>query len=722
MSSVFGLSPSDIIKLVEYSTRIYVAFKDANESSEAQVQGLVREFSTFHHCLVELDDLMKEYGKPLPFPYLQFEETLQRCQETLKPYANHLVDNKKMTFKRFSYTIKYIGKEREMDGLRKQITGHCQAIQMCISFLQLRLHLEATKQTQRLLDWAPFRSLSFGGHMYSNNAFASSSRPIPNALPAPAEADQLYKDWQVFDRWFKNEDERLAREGGSIGRPRSFGDTPASQGGDQETAAMLYHLRRELEDAIKVEENRAKRAAVEQRSQLSPSDAIREEIRTMPPVPLRTYTLDTDHSCNFSGFNNNNSALKDSTAAIQPHLATSLPTISLAESPQIPPSDFRPVEWGSISPEETQGTPSVSTIGTCSSTSPEFRHSLVNTAGTTPEEHPLRAKLSISSLVTIALGKGSLEWTQLCRKVEVERTTCNGVESRQCDIHWRYREDAGLSIRSVYRDESTKKPQIWIVQHFPATGPSIPLTTSHSDGDISVEFPRRSFGKLEKRCTDIKYTFANSESSYALQTLLYTNNGSDKADLLFDRQVKEISSDKNKAECRGKNLRLWRQTEMQNGIHGVTSIDVLVLLFYTSFLREDRAHWVEEPHYAFEPLDDSVYEKPCEKVVLLFSKEARRLRKRYVTNREKDSKETANHEDNVLNSLPALCRRGTISSVRSSTASMRSANFGFENRQNSVNRFGYSELQIRFQSQKDQKDFLDVWRRYLKQSGVGNAS
>ena len=80
---------------------------------------------------------MKDYGKKLPFPYLDFKETLQRCEKTLKPYASHLVDNKRMTLKKFTYTIRYIGLEREIDNLRKQINGHYQALQMCISFLQL---------------------------------------------------------------------------------------------------------------------------------------------------------------------------------------------------------------------------------------------------------------------------------------------------------------------------------------------------------------------------------------------------------------------------------------------------------------------------------------------------------------------------------------------------------------------------------------------------------
>jgi hypothetical protein len=70
------------------------------------------------------------------FPVKDFEDTLKKCETTLEPYADHLID-KKMTVRKFIYTIRYIGMEKEIDGLRKQITGHYQALHMCISFLQL---------------------------------------------------------------------------------------------------------------------------------------------------------------------------------------------------------------------------------------------------------------------------------------------------------------------------------------------------------------------------------------------------------------------------------------------------------------------------------------------------------------------------------------------------------------------------------------------------------
>lgn len=113
---------------------------DANENSQAQVESLVREFQSFAQCLLDLDKLMKEFGKPLPFPVDDFKKTLERCEASLKPYTENLVD-KKIGLTKILWTIKYIGKEKEIETLRKQITGHYQALNMCLSFLQLSVHL-----------------------------------------------------------------------------------------------------------------------------------------------------------------------------------------------------------------------------------------------------------------------------------------------------------------------------------------------------------------------------------------------------------------------------------------------------------------------------------------------------------------------------------------------------------------------------------------------------
>ncbi|KAF2181551.1 hypothetical protein K469DRAFT_740775 [Zopfia rhizophila CBS 207.26] len=715
MSGVIGLSPSDIIKLVEISTRIYIAFKDANDNSESQVEGLVKEFSTFHHCLLQLEELMKEYDKPLPFPYLDFKETLERCQKTIKPYAEHLVDNKRMTAKKFSYTIRYIGKETEIDRLRKQITGHYQALQMCISFLQLRLHLEATKQTQRLLDSAPFRSMSIGNHLYTSNAIPSSSRAIGNAIAAPSEADQLYQDWLIFHRWLKYEDERLAQEGGTLSRPRSLdGTLTAAQNGDAETAAVLYRLRRELEDAIMIEENRAKRIAVEKRTNLSPSDAIRQEIKGMPPIlPQRSHSLDSGFSEAIS--EDVHGTMADSTVTIRPSL-----TNSPQGSPVIEQAYFSPADWSSLSPsiDSSRNSSILTNRSSISAASVESQLgiSAPSTAATSPEDHALRTRYSVTSLATLAPGDGALKWNKLCRKVQVERHSSKGPESKECDIHWSYREDHGLSIRSVHRDRKTDKVLVWATQHFPATGPSIPLTTTYPDGDLSIDFPRGSFGRLDKRCIDIKYTFCDQESSTKLQTLLYTNNGKDEAELLFDRPIITISSDKNKPECRGKNIRLWRRAEQKEHSGAHMLADVLVLLFYTSALPEERGHWVEEPHYVFEWLEDSVYKKSSEKLTLVFSKEPGKWTREKLFKRRKSSKGMTEGDDD----RKTIRRNSTAASLASSTLSCESGmngGFGSPNQASGLNRFGYSELEIKFRETKDRKDFLAVWKAYVKPLG-----
>lgn len=566
--------------------------------------------------------------------------------------------------------------------------------------------------------------MSLGAHMYTNNTLGH--QPNPNALPAPSEADQLYRDWMIFNRWLKYEDDRIAAENGMLTRPLSLGDAPpVSSHGDVETAAVLYHLRRELEDAIMIEENRAKRTAVEKRTNLAPSDAVRYEMRNMPPVPTRTYTLETEHSGNFSRFES--LSMSDSTATIRPNMTASPTATSPTGSPQLHQGHFHPIDWGNMSPDLNRS-PSASTSRSSFSTSPDSSHLCVpglgiNTAETTPEDHPLRNKHSVSSLATIALGKGALDWTPLCRKVAVERASSKGIEEMRCDIFWRHREDTGITVRCLYKSSSGTKE--WIVQHFPATGPSIPLTTTHVDGEISVEFPRSSFGRLEKRCTDIKYSFANANASLPLQNLLYTNNGKDRAELMYDRPIVTISSDKNRPECRNKNIRLWRRTEEQEGPNGPEDVDVLLVLFFTSALPEEKAHWVEEPHYVFQWLDESVYKKNSDKLELTFSKEPGKWSRDKMFKRRKNSKDmpsNLNEETALALRRSSLQRQSTINSVASSSMSIKSSKSsifggGKRPRAGNLNRFGYSDLKIEFKCKQDRKDFLAVWRQYVRPLG-----
>jgi hypothetical protein len=255
---------------------------------------------------------------------------------------------------------------------------------------------------------------------------------------------------------------------------------------------------------------------------------------------------------------------------------------------------------------------------------------------------------------------------------------------------------------------------------------------------VSVNFPRRSFGKLDKQYTDIKYTFNGYESAERFQTLLYTNNGTDAAELKYDRPVLTISTNKNPNECRGQNIRLWHRTETHLEQDGPIKYEVLMVLFYTNAL-EDKGHWVEEPHYAFEWLSESIYRKDSEKLTLVFSKDPKRWKthKLFKDRNSSVSSGERRKSSNVSNTtskspsifprkrndsmeIPELQRSSTSNSQSSSAAasitSVKSMGGvgSMASRSGNLNRFGYTELEIKFQNKKDRRAFLDVWKLYVK--------
>jgi hypothetical protein len=590
--------------------------------------------------------------------------------------------------------------------------------------------------------------MGVAGRSYSTNALGSSSTHVPLALSAPDE-HPLYTEWVIFDRWLQREDERIAQEAGVV-RPLSLGDTSAAApSGDAETAAILYHLRQQVDDAILIEENREKRTIAEKRSHLSPSDAMKQKVRNMPPAPLRTYTLETDHSENFTRFDQD--PMSSSSATIRPDPEASLPSSPHSGGARID-SYFSSPDWTHSPAGSATSRGSDATNRSSVSFSPGSRLSVslhdMSTACTTPEhvvQHSLQRSLSRTSLATIALGEAALEWKRICRTVEVERTSLKyGSENKQCDVRWRYREDTGISLRAVYHSSQDGKLRTWTEQHFPATGPSIPLTTTHPDGAVSINFPRRSFGRLDKQYIDIKYTLSGYESAEKLQTLLYTNNGADPAELKFDRPVLTISTNKNPNECRGQNLRLWHRSETHLEQNGPVTYDVLVLLFYTNAL-EDQGHWVEEPHYAFEWISESIYKKDSEKLTLVFSKDPKKWRSHKLFQDRKpsaanDQRRKSSAISDVTPKSPSifprkrndsmevseLKRSNTIISASSTSAasvtSVKSMNHrgSMASRPGSLNRFGYSELEIKFQNKKDRRAFLDVWKLYVKPLSVSS--
>jgi hypothetical protein len=610
--------------------------------------------------------------------------------------------------------------------------------------LSSRLLLDASKREQKLLLEPRHRAMSVGGQWYTSDALGVSSQSTPTtplALPAPEGAHPLYKEWEMFSRYLKAEDERISQDLGLV-RPSSWGDTPttATDGGI-DTSAALHRLRSEVDDAIMFEEYRAKRT-MGKRAHLSPSDATKQQVQAMPPMPPpRSYTIDTEAATNMS----------DSMTTVRPGPSRTSPQESPSVSPQSRQDYFDPRErvHSPTTPPMSHdaGRSSVSSFRSSISLSPGAPWSPSfglgidappSTVGTSPEysfSNTLHKVLSTASMVPpIDLGPGALQYSKLCRKVDVERKSCLRAQGKdktifeiqKCDLFWSYRENGGISVRAMYRPRDGGKARTWTIQEFPALGPSIPLSTTIGD-EVSIDFPRGSFGKLDGQWVDIRYTFANSESSVDFQTLLYTNNGKDAAELLFDRPVRTISSDKNKPECSNKNLRLWRRTEMHLEDSGPVSVDVLILLFYTSSL-ESKGHWVEEPHYAFEWLDKAVYRKESDHLTLKFSKEPSRWMTDKMFSQRRFSQiskagdaptSPVNRKRNDSMEIPGITRSGMDGSVSSSAASIKSSRSFFgrskaSTRLGNVNSFGYSKLDIEFKKPGDRTAFLDVWKKYVK--------
>jgi hypothetical protein len=229
-----------------------------------------------------------------------------------------------------------------------------------------------------------------------------------------------------------------------------------------------------------------------------------------------------------------------------------------------------------------------------------------------------------------------------------------------------------------------------------------------------MEFPKRRFGKLRGDCTDIKYIFRDAASSKRFQTLLYTNGKND-AELLFDRPVTRIHSNLSSNECRGKNIRLWQRSEQHNTRNGLGTVDVLMVVFYTSALHEKEARWVEEPHHAFQWLEDSVYKKNTNKVKLTFSKDPSRWRpdKLFQQRRKSSNTSVAETPSPLSRSNTTALSLSAISPVQSRSQS-RLSFLDTPPPRNDSNKYEYSKLEIEFQNVEDRNDFLAIWKEYVK--------
>lgn len=145
---------------------------------------------------------------------------------------------------------------------------------------------------------------------------------------------------------------------------------------------------------------------------------------------------------------------------------------------------------------------------------------------------------------------------------------------------------------------------------------------------------------------------------------------------------------------------------------------------------------MEEPHYAFQWLTDDACTKSSDKLSLVFSKEPGKWNRDKLFQRRKstsasispvaDASPSSRRDSGQSARSPpaspgitALLRRNTQTSIVSSTSNLSSRSlFGQRpgrNRVGDLNRFGYNELEIKFKSKSDRKDFVVLWQQHVKQ-------
>jgi hypothetical protein len=551
------------------------------------------------------------------------------------------------------------------------------------------LRLEITKETQRLLGGS---SLSARTHVSTDLSDHSLLAETPQSY-----ANDLYREWFVFESRLKAEERRLASEGiENYSTPREA-RLPIPRNGDEATATVLFRLKRQVEDAVLIEGKRTNISTTGKRSHLGPCNGMKQAAHNMSP-PLQTYTLDTQYS-----------KPPQSASGEDTHFSPTSPQGPL--DTLMPPyrTSFVSTTYSSAyMPSDSRSSIAIRSTGTADTSLEDAMSSFaIKSIGTT--------------LAKWVLESGGSEWRRLCRKVQVERESkWEGrimKESRKCDLHWQYRDDGGISICSAYRSEQNHKTHGgWTLQQFTSLGPGIPLITSITDDITEIEFPQGSFGRLEKGFTNIRYIVNKPETSMKLQTFLYTNNGKEAANLLYDRPIFTIVSNLNNPELRERNLRLWRRNEVHNG----SCIDVVYILFYTNALLEPEAHWVEEPTTAFQMLTDVVDNKLSDRVTLVFRdrkssskwgtadllrREPRpsspRWRTGYSSESLQDTSEMVSQDSDPMQT--------TLSPHAKDTESSKPT---FDELK-SFNRFGYSQLEIKFRSKSDCRDFLNIWRQTL---------
>jgi hypothetical protein len=116
-----------------------------------------------------------------------------------------------------------------------------------------------------------------------------------------------------------------------------------------------------------------------------------------------------------------------------------------------------------------------------------------------------------------------------------------------------------------------------------------------------------------------------------------------------------------------------------------------------------------------------VYKKERLELRLTFSKEPRKYEKdKLWLSKEKRALSAAEGKEVQFG---ALKQATMASSVEPDAASIRSAKSAFSTAGRSfLNHFGYDYVEIKFSSRKDRREFLAVWRQFVKPLGVVEGS
>ncbi|KAF2758083.1 hypothetical protein EJ05DRAFT_376600 [Pseudovirgaria hyperparasitica] len=683
----FGWSVTDVVKLVELSAKVYMAFNDASKNSTVQVQALVRELKNFNTSLSLLQNLLEKYGKCVPLVFADFEKTLKECETFIKPYVDALIDRGKSVNKGY-HTIAFAWKDKDVERFRAQIHGHVQALLIHTQYLNLQLTLEAQhlQPPERTLPIPIRHGRLSASSINQTRGLAQTETSDPLLLQD--ESNRL-KDF--LEDIIANKAQPAAVRGLGIAQPRLAVSVDLD---------VLLKLKDDISDVLERAENRNKRIAFEQ---------INHDKHSTYGSPGKMTILETPEGSPIPGIQIDDPAeAKDiwthlpPRALKEPSRAGTARTVDSGIDLESVYDEYEASSSGSVSapvfrnpweesssmsptrprPESVSSVRTVSTIST-GRTSWRASHgsAYAVTPGITPLSTPSAGEMLVGShtspttgMVPLDLPPSSFVWQLASDTAELEylvdKTWRKPVP---CTVSFCRRQDGGLSLRATLKTDKGGS----VYQHLPPQNSPIPLAMHgvvRNQPKTYITFPQGPRGTYRPpSIKDMKLTFSTTEDCKLLQKEMYHNQ-----ELVYSRNVRLVESNKQVEECRNTSVRLFRDGPY------------LTLLLYTN--RRDKPIWIEEYHVAFERLSSSTLRKSSSKdVKLVFSKNAAehaggKLLRRLSSMSSQER--------------PQVRRSPTTSSGESSITVSK----GFPMNQHKLN-----WIEIHFDTAGDRNEFVRIW-------------